>query len=158
MTWISPRTFVAGEVVTAAELNEIRDSLKAIGDPWAAYTPVVSNFTLGNGTLTGKALQAGKLTLFTIEFTFGSTSTATGTLQFTLPSTAAGAGVAGYPIDGRGWVYDASVPGHGYYTPTLNTTGSSVVLRDAAGALVNSTTIAWATGDKCVIRGSYEAA
>ena len=41
MTWNSPRTWDPGDLVIAAVLDEqLRDNLKAIGDPWAALPRV----------------------------------------------------------------------------------------------------------------------
>lgn len=46
MAWTAPRTWIAGEVVSAALLNaHVRDNLLMLGNPgWAAYTPTLTNF------------------------------------------------------------------------------------------------------------------
>lgn len=159
MVWSTPRTWTTGETVTASIMNtHVRDQFKAIGDPWTAYTPGIGGWTKGNGTITGKYMQAGKFVAFKIIFTFGSTSVATGTLAFDLPVSVADAGTAGFPLDGNGWVLDTSASASTYYYPEVNTAGTGVRLRTAAGALVIASTIAWATGDMCAVVGSYEAA
>jgi hypothetical protein len=91
MSWTDPRTWLAGEDPTAALFNvQIRDNLKAIGDPWTAYTPVLTGSTtnpvLGNGSLVGAYLQAGKLVLWRFSFTSGTTTTyGSGNYVITLP-------------------------------------------------------------------------
>jgi len=90
----TPRTWVVGEVVTAAQLNtEIRDQFNDLFAAWATYTPTwtatTTNPTLGNGTLNGRYKQIGKTVHLAIELTFGSTTTpGTGTYAFALPATA----------------------------------------------------------------------
>jgi hypothetical protein len=50
-------------------------SLKEVSGSWVAYTPTLTNITLGNGTLTGRYKQIGKLVFFEVTLTFGSTTT-----------------------------------------------------------------------------------
>jgi len=52
---------------------------------WTAYTPTVSNFTLGNGSLTGRYVLNGKTMSLYIAFTLGTTSSI-GDATFSLPS------------------------------------------------------------------------
>lgn len=100
MAWTTPRTWVAGEVVTAALLNtHLRDNLLAIGDSWSSYavswTAVTTNPSIGNGTLSGKYLQIGKLVIGSIDLAPGSTTTyGTGQWRFSIPITAADASMA----------------------------------------------------------------
>lgn len=110
----TPRTWVAGEVVTAAELNtEVRDALTGIQAAWTAYTPAwtatTTNPAIGNGSIVASYMQVGKTVTFEIQLNFGTTTTyGTGTWQLTTPLpvkllgyTAAGAyrtGGTAYPI------------------------------------------------------------
>lgn len=48
-----------------------------ISAAWTAYTPTAANFTVGNGTLTGRYIQIGKIIIVRITFTAGSTSSYT---------------------------------------------------------------------------------
>lgn len=94
----APRTWVVGEVVTAALLNqEIRDQFASIFAAWTAYTPVWASTgtapALGNGTLIGRNMKIGRSVIAQIQFTAGSTSTyGSGDYSFTLPATSANAG------------------------------------------------------------------
>lgn len=159
MAWTSPRTWTTGETVTATILNtDHRDNLKAIGDPWTAYTPVLSNWAKGNGTLVGKYMQAGKLIHYSIKFTAGSTSTFSGNVQITLPFAVAGAdgSAFAFPV-GQAGLVDSSGTARGYRTAI--STGTTVNLRAEDGTNVNGTVPwTWATGDIIEINGSYEAA
>ena len=85
----------------------------ADGDGWTPYTPTVSGFTQGNGTVTG----AFRLTVthydFYATFTYGSTSTALGNLGLTAPvamtGTATWDGATSAVLGGsHGLMYDLS--------------------------------------------------
>ena len=85
MAWTNPRTWVAGETLTAALLNvHLRDNLNALGDPWTAYTPTLTGWAIGNGTLVARYMATGKLIHAYIKITAGSTTTY-GTLGVSLP-------------------------------------------------------------------------
>ena len=167
MAWTSPRTWVALEIPTAANMNaEVRDNLKAIGDPWTPYTPIWTCDgtapAIGDGTLTGAYIAAGKLIHFWATLTAGTTTTyGTSNWRLSLP-------VNEKPIR---WTF----PGNCRDVSALNTypmagewdggTGT-IVMRlwpTTAGStwrIFNGGTIpfTWAAGDLLNISGSYEAA
>lgn len=160
MAWTSPRTWVAGEKPSASTMNtHIRDNLRAIGDAWASYTPTWTaasvNPTLGNGSITGNYMSAGKLTFYRIKVTFGSTTAAgTGAYSFGLPTAAielrmpCGAVTA---FDNSGSTTD---------TGQVSVIGSNTVAAyNNAGSRFSPTVpYTWANGDTIIIAGSYEAA
>lgn len=154
MAWTAPRTWVAGEKPSASTLNtHIRDNFKAIGDAWTAYTPSLTNVTLGNGTLAGAYMQAGKTVGFSIKLTFGSTTAITGAVSFGLPVSATGSRT----MSGGFIMNDSSGPFKGgfYY----NSSANIIATRDDASAVLSATSpFTWATGDEIVINGIYEAA
>ncbi|MFE7804025.1 hypothetical protein ACFU51_05025 [Streptomyces sp. NPDC057430] len=94
MTLATPRTWVVGEVVTAAYMNaEIRDQWNDVIAPWVAYTPVWGSSgtapALGNGGIVGWHKDVGKTCTALFEVTFGTTTTfGTGTYTWTVPHTA----------------------------------------------------------------------
>jgi hypothetical protein len=163
MAWIAPRTWVAGEIVTAGMMNNnVRGNFRAIGDPWVAYTPVWSgltaNPTIGNGSLTGAYMQAGQLVHFRIGITMGATSTyGAGQWRLTLPVlpvvfrwTFLGDAVVGgaFPIRG---IWDSALG-----VLTLATPGTTA---GGADRTVSATSPgAWATGHTLFLSGTYEAA
>ena len=73
------------------------DSTTATGLKWAAvsggsvtyttWTPTFTNFTLGNGTLVARYGTSGKFVNFSIGIQLGSTSSVSGSIQFSLPKT-----------------------------------------------------------------------
>lgn len=161
MAWTSPRTWVAGEVPSASTFNtHVRDNLKAIGDPWTAYTPALSGWTKGNGTLNGWAMTAGKLIHYRIEYTVGSTDTLSGTLSISLPATArwSATPLTALPPVGQATLRDVS-GGVGRSRHAILLTSSTIAIVDESFAGVTATVPwTWATGDLIVVNGTYEAA
>lgn len=87
MAWTAPRTWVAGEVVTAGMLNtHVRDNLLALGDPTiAAYGPpavigVATSSDFGRVSYLNRRAR--------VEFKFTMSGVPTGALQISLPVTA----------------------------------------------------------------------
>lgn len=162
MAWTTPSTWTAGAVLTAAQLNvQLRDNMKAIGDPWASYTPqwlgATTNPVIGNGTLTGNYMQAGKLVMFRIRVVMGSTTTyGSGAYTFGLPVPAVVS--TDNAIDCSVFLKDVSGSVRALRFAYLNT-ASLIAPCDSGGALINSTTPwVWANTDIISISGSYEAA
>lgn len=95
----TPRTWVVGEVVTAALMNqEIRDQFNSMFSAWTSYTPTwsaTSNPSLGNGTLLGRYMKWGRSILCEIHLTTGSSTTyGSGNYNWSLPVQGASAGIA----------------------------------------------------------------
>ncbi|MGW1158421.1 hypothetical protein ACWD5Q_06510 [Streptomyces sp. NPDC002513] len=91
----APRTWVVGEVVSAAIMNqEIRDQLNSFFGAWTVYTPAwtasTTNPVIGNGTITGRYMKVGRTVYCHINVTAGSTTTfGSGNYSFSLPFAAA---------------------------------------------------------------------
>lgn len=91
----APRTWVVGEVVTAALMNqEIRDQWNTVLAAWTAYTPswtaATTNPVLGNGTLTGAYMKIGRTCFVQIDLTTGGTTTyGSGAYSMSLPFSSA---------------------------------------------------------------------
>jgi hypothetical protein len=71
---------------------------------WTAYTPTLTNITLGNGGLNFVYAQLGKTVQVRGSLTFGSTTSITGTMLIGLPVTANTAG--GGPVVGTCYLSD----------------------------------------------------
>lgn len=159
MAWTSPRTWVAGEKPTAATLNtHIRDNFKAIGDPWTSYTPAWTsnsvNPTLGNGTISGAYLLAGKLVIGKIKLTLGSTSSVgSGSYRWSLPVTA---GDSSDYATGSILYNDAS--GSKYAATAGLVSNTTIAGWQNSGALTASNPVVPANGDIYTIEFCYEAA
>jgi hypothetical protein len=52
---------------------------------WTSYTPTWTNLTVGNGTLTAKYCQIGKVVFVRINLVFGSTTSISGNVNVTMP-------------------------------------------------------------------------
>lgn len=162
MAWTSPRTWVAGEVPSATTFNtHVRDNLKAVGDAWATYTPALTQWTLGNGTVSGRFLSAGKLTHYSIRLTFGSTTASggSGILTLSLPVAAEmGSNVTAFPPVGWASLRDISAPAQRQWMAVLNG-ASTILIADASLTPIQATIPwTWAAGDLLVVNGTYEAA
>ena len=74
----NPFPFVAGEVLTAADMNGIGET--------TSFTPSFSNFTLGNGTINfATFVRVQNLVFVQLQVTLGSTSSVTGNIFFGCP-------------------------------------------------------------------------
>lgn len=93
----TPRTWVVGEVVTGAELNqEIRDQWNSVLGAWTSYTPTFGSAgtapAVGNGSLVGQYMKIGRTVLMSVVLTVGSSTTfGSGNLNFSLPATVSAA-------------------------------------------------------------------
>lgn len=162
MAWTSPRTWLAGEKLTAALLNlHLRDNLKALGDPWTSFTPTWTSSgtapALGNGVLTGAWMNTGKLVIARIFLTMGSTTTyGTGNYTFAMPATSA-VGAQWFPVGGC-VCRDAS--GAATYFFGAFTAGSNTVSAgsDSAARLGQLVPFTWANTDTLAISLAYESA
>lgn len=158
MAWTAPRTWAAGEEVTASLLNtHVRDNLKAIGDAAASYTPTLTNATVGNGTITGSYIQPGNLVVFRARFVLGSTSTVGTDPAISIP-VAALASTSFWMMHGR-----LTDTGAANYDPVITGgTGSvGLFLKGTNGiyvAITATVPFTWTTGDVIEVRGAYEAA
>ena len=142
MAWVAYRTWVAGETVTAAQMNQdVRDNgniIAAVGiTGWTAYTPTWGSSgtqpVLGNGTAAGEYCQFGKFFSAAFSVVAGSTSTfGTGNYSFVLPVTT-GTTFKGFGI---GACVDASDSNKEYglfLQASVNTTTCQAFLVHATG-------------------------
>jgi len=143
----------AGAVLTAAQLNTYAPQ------EWTSYTPVLTalttNPTLGNSTLTGKYVQAGKYFHARINLTIGSTfSAGSGAYFLSLPQTC----VLGVET-GVGTALVNSTVRRGYVAVLASTT-TLLFARMADDVLLDHTGAgaAWATGHTMGITVTCEAA
>lgn len=163
MAWNTPSTWLSGAVLTAAQLNaQLRDNMKAIGDPWTSYTPTWTTTgtapTLGNGTWDAKYCLPGKLAHFAIVLTWGSTTNGgSGQWKISLPFT---------PRLSRatfwGELLDAGVAARPAAAVWDVTAGAALTINhqtDASQAQVTATApFTWGNGDRLYIAGTCEVA
>ncbi len=155
---------VADTAITPAKLQA------GTGAGWstASWTPTLTNASVGNGTMTAKYIQTGKMVTARFALVLGSTSSVTGEFTATLPVTAATyAGSSGLNPVGLAQFYDTSASAL-YGGVTLYNTTTTVIVRavktDATyGTFVAlSATVpfgaAFAVGDEVEFTITYEAA
>ncbi len=151
----SPFPFVAGAVLTAAQLNTFGDL--------TAYTPTFTNVTVGNGTLDFEYFTLNEVCFVKGTFTLGSTSSvAGGGAIITLPVTSTA--IAGTPIYGNCLHQDATGDA---YTGTVSAASTTTVRLNwnfvsGSGIVQNNTSAAspftWTTGDRMHASFWYEIA
>lgn len=128
-------------------------TIEQTSSTWTAYTPTLSNVTLGNGTLSCAYVQFGKTVHFRIKLTLGSTSAITGAPTFTLPVTAVAARAFSFAAS----AYDSSAGNPHFGLDAMNTT-TTVFFRQGNTSLSSTVPFTWATGDELYVSGTYEAA
>jgi hypothetical protein len=119
---------------------------------WTTYTPTWTNLTVGNGTLTARYCQIGKIVMGYISFTMGSTSSMGTAPYFTLPVTAFSS-TGNIPL-GNFYMEDVGVQGGNGVIASRNTTTAQIVAIFASGTYIGgnasiSATIpfTWGTSD-----------
>ena len=159
----TPRTWSAGETVTAALMNsDVRDPLAALAGAWNSYTPTVDQGASTNIAKTvnyAKYLQFGKLVICQVSLSMTGAGTSGAWISVTLPATAATSAL----IVGSGRYVDTS---GSYYTATAYTLSTTkvVLIVDATTtttgtkAIGEDPAIAVASGDAFQFSVIYEAA
>lgn len=152
LTGIAPDVF--------GSITALEEAGSAGGATYASYVPAIrasgTDPTVGDGTLVGRYGQSGGTVHFSINFTYGSTSTGgDGTWGFTLPV----APRADMEQQAICLILDAGTDNKVGVATINGTTGdiSSVVV-DGANVVTGLTPMTWAAGDELNITGSYEAA
>lgn len=151
-----------------SETPDVQRDLKALVDylelktaSWTGYTPTLTGFTLGNGTVQGRYFRLNKLVAFEAGVIFGSTSAgAAAAPALTLPVSALAANYGNFTAQ----FVDSSAGNIYQALPYQNAVGTvSLYIPGASGLYVvptNTTPFgaAWAVGDGILIRGVFEAA
>lgn len=140
------------------ELNDY-----ALLTAWTTYTPTFTNFTLGNGTITkARYSQVGKVVFLNVVVTLGSTSSVSGLIRFTTPTTIVNSSTND---SGGGLITDASAStSFTAITSVTSSTTLGVYAENSAGTYsVRTDTsslipMTWATGDVWSSNFIYETA
>ena len=149
----NPFPFVAGSVLTAAELNGIGET--------TSFTPTWTNLTVGNGTLQyATYVRVQNLVYVQIYFILGSTSAVTGNIYFEAPVT----GVASQGVIGNCTFYDANTTANysgicsqsGQFIQLLPTNASATYATNSAASATIPMT--WASTDQIALQAVYRVA
>jgi hypothetical protein len=160
----APRTWVVGEVVSAALLNsEIRDQFNSILAAWSTYVPVWGATgtapALGNGSLNGRYMKVGRTVHFEATMIMGSTSTyGTGSWTMTLPVATATKSTTGNAVLR---FYDSSAGANYVGVGQIGSADTAARFFAQSGSTANIATgvpFVWAASDEFRLSGTYEAA
>lgn len=153
---------IADAVVTPAKL------VAGTGTSWAwqSWTPTWTNLTVGNGTVDCTYVQIGKTVIVKVQFTFGSTSSVSGSPQLTLPVTAKAFLNSGGGTFANGWttMVDSGSSTQIGMIELLTTTSAQLLAVGTASTYLARTGIGstvpftWGTGDYFTGQLIYEAA
>lgn len=133
------------------------------GGFWGAWTPTLTNLTLGNGSVVARFTRIGNAIHWRFKFVLGSTSAVGTNPEFTLPAVphadyvsgaVAGLGIA---LDAGTAFYDVrvrhAVPAEGRVRfERIGGSGSASV------TITSSAPMTWTTSDMLTAEGTYEAA
>jgi hypothetical protein len=145
----------ANDAVLAAASGEAT-GLKWL-NTWTAFTPSVSNITVGNGDIVGRYLKVGKMVSVFIRFTLGSTSAMGSSNYIGLPFPYANGNIQPVVIS----IEDSGTtffPGIGFTIfdqvelCVLNTTGTLATYQGVSSTVP----MTWTTGDSIRFNWTYE--
>jgi hypothetical protein len=132
---------------------------------WISYTPTISNWTLGNGTMVAKYQKVGRLITVTIEVVWGSTSTFASNAVFSLPVNAVSQSVTTRVI---GFCQSRDVSaGLSFFGSVRQSTNNQSLIPDvldtsvafaAPDSLISTRPFTWGVSDELSITAIYEAA
>ena len=145
----------------ARDLADWGDQVPNAETAWTSYTPTITNFTLGNGTVTARYKLIGKTLLLQCKIVFGSTSSISGSPIFYMPFSAKISnmqGTANILIQDFGTAYykAMSADGAGNYFYIYAESANGTYVRDIG--ISSTVPMTWASTDYFIINGTYEAA
>ena len=158
---ISEKTSAAGVTIDSVLIkdgNVDGIDVSALGT-WQDWTPTLTNATQGNGTITARYVQIGKLVVGMFTFTLGSTSAISGDMNITLPVTGA---TTGFNLASLSFIENGVKDVKGF--PVLTTTLCYLRAQKANTTYVenaylsSSVPFTWGTNDNIILGFSYEAA
>lgn len=137
---------------------------------WQAWTPVLTNAAIGNGTLLGAYCQTGKTVHFRLKIAWGTTSSISGNIISSLPVTGiaelSASATEGYTI-GTCKFLDATIAAYPGYVQ-INGNGSTnqimFIAYNASSTYASQATatatvpFSFGNGDFILATGTYEAA
>lgn len=136
------------------------------GVAWSSWTPSWTNLTLGNGVVVAKYQRVGKLIVARLNIIFGTTTSVSGSIIFSLPvNRAAFAGSSGLTPIGHCRLFDTSAPATLEGVVISTAVGTALVaVYDSSGTYLvatgTGTTVpfTWAVGDEVSLQIIYEGA
>lgn len=148
--------YAAGDILFADDIDDL-------GFAWVAWTPTLTNLTLGNGLVTARRRLVGKTCDWRFKFKLGSTSAVGTGPQFTLPFAPHGAYAAPEDLLASALLLDAGTAQRsGFVRFISGSTVEFVSHSTATPALIAGITATaphtWAVNDTLAAFGTYELA
>lgn len=123
---------------------------------WQSYTPALTGFTLGNGTIVGEYTRLADGTVHCGgRLTFGSTSSITGTLSIGLPVSVNGVYNNVLTVLGDMMLYDTSAGAMQLWHAQVASGASFLGRNDAGGSVAAASPWTWASGDQIMWNLTY---
>lgn len=143
-----------------ASAAAIATSKLALSSASTSYTPSWTNLTVGNGTATGTYFQVGKIVFGRVSIVFGSTTSISGAVSFSLPVTASSTTypTAASPNIGTGTLLDSGTSTINALAVLATTTTIKVRYGTTQTDLGATAPFTWETNDTIFIQFIYEAA
>lgn len=156
---------IADGAVTTAKIADSNVTTAKLNLGWVSYTPTLSNFTIGNGTMVAMYVQVGMTIIGMVHVTLGSTSSmgAAG-IRITTPVAASTNYSVTNSVIGQATFQDSGSSQYvGWNRLEDVNTMRPVVLNASAtyttiSSLTASVPMTWATNDVVAINFSYERA
>lgn len=154
-------TQLADGAVTNAKLD---DTAGAPGGVWTDFTPALTNWTLGSGTVVAKYMQLGKTVFYRMSINLGAGSAIGGAMTFNLPvDRAADYLTAGEDSAAIGTVVfndSNSTNDVGFVVTTDGAVGTALITvgTDPIANISSTVPFTWTTGDGIQVQGFYECA
>lgn len=162
----SANAVTATSIAAGAVQPQALTSGTGTGWAWSSWTPTWTNLTPGNGTIEAKYSQIGKTIIARCSIVFGSTTTISGALSFSLPVTSTsynGIGSSIFPL-GVGEINDSGTARFVAEITLASTTTVLIQVSSAGSTYVSGTALSstvpmtWTTNDGLFLTFVYEAA
>lgn len=157
MAWSARPAMPAGHKVTATDMDAVLDQIELSASSWIAWTPTLTNLTLGNGSVSALYKQVGATVHYRFQFTLGSTSAVGTSPRFTLP-VAPLSGYANFPLGDIDFT-DAGTANRRGIVRLVSSSTVEIVGYGTTGVAVTVTSTVphtWATSDTISCVGTYE--
>lgn len=150
--------WVAGEKPERTDFNAAFLAIDDIG-VMAGWISTLTGITIGNGTVVSRYSQIGNIVYFEFRLLLGSTTSVTGSVSFTLPSTAKTSHtILGAVIDAGSThsLLIGFIDGASNYC-SVRVSGAAGTYATVGTQLSSTVPMTWAAGDEIRISGTYEA-